>query len=238
LGAVQKDEGQDTLAGADPGFNINPVPTVLGFQANVVRQFGAYRSRNIGGPKDILPETYNKFFTFDRLYTLRWDLTRSLSVDFTATNRAWVDEDSGRLDRAARKRMWSNFWKGGRTISYMQSANATYTLPTAKIPALDWTTVRAGYSSTLHGRALRSWLLTWGNSIQNTQQRSLIADLDFTRLYSKWKLLGRLDQAGAAAPAKPPAAGKDTSRNKQPSFQRKVPELKGVAKGLAKVLTS
>ncbi|MDO6429710.1 cell surface protein SprA [Flavitalea sp. BT771] len=218
-------------------FNLNPVPSVLGFQANVVRQFGAYRSRNIGGPKDILPETYNKFFTFDRLYTLRWDLTRSLSVDFTATNRAWVDEDSGRLDKAARKRMWSNFWKGGRTILYMQSANATYTLPLSKIPALDWTTVRAGYSSTYTWTGASQLATYLGNSIQNTQQRTLLADLDFTRLYSKWKLLGRLDQAGAAQP-KPPAAGKDTGRNKQPTFQRPVPELKGVARGLAKVLTS
>ena len=218
-------------------FNLNPVPSVIGFQANVVRQFGAYRSRNIGGPKNILPETYNKFFTFDRLYTLRWDLTRSLSVDFTATNRAWVDEDSGRLDKAARKRMWSNFWKGGRTILYMQSANATYTLPLAKIPALDWTTVRAGYSSTYTWTGASQLATYLGNSIQNTQQRTLLADLDFTRLYSKWKLLGRLDQAGAA-PAKPPAAGNDTARNKQASFQRPVPELKGVVKGLAKVLTS
>lgn len=218
-------------------FNLNPVPSVLSFQANVVRQFGAYRSRNIGGPKDILPETYNKFFTFDRLYTLRWDLTRSLSVDFTATNRAWVDEDSGRLDKAARKRMWSNFWKGGRTILYMQSANATYTLPLAKIPALDWTTVRAGYSSTYTWTGASQLATYLGNSIQNSQQRTLLADLDFTRLYSKWKLLGRLDQAGGAA-ARPPAAGKDTARNKQPSFQRPVPELKGVVKGFAKVLTS
>jgi cell surface protein SprA len=217
-------------------FNINPMPSVLGFQANVVRQFGAYRSRNIGGPKDILPETYNKFFTFDRMYTLRWDLTRSLSVDYSATNRAWVDEDSGRLDGAARRRMWKNFWKGGRTILYMQSANATYTLPTAKIPALDWTSIRAGYSSTFTWTGASQLATYLGNSIQNTQQRTLLADLDFTRLYSKWKLLGRLDQSGAPPP-KPPATGKDTAKNK-PSFQRPVPELKGIAKGLAKLLTS
>jgi cell surface protein SprA len=217
-------------------FNLNPMPSVISFQANIVRQFGAYRSRNIGGPKDILPETYNKFFTFDRLYTLRWDLTRSFSVDFTATNRSWVDEDSGRLTKEGRRQMWSNFWKGGRTILYMQNANATYTLPLSKIPALDWTTVRAGYSATYTWTGASQLAAYLGNSIQNTQQRSLVADLDFTRLYSKWKLLGRLDQAGAAPP-KPPVNGKDTSRNK-PSFQRPVPELKGATRALAKLLTS
>ncbi|HXO77194.1 MAG TPA: cell surface protein SprA, partial [Puia sp.] len=94
-------------------FNFNPMPTVLSFQANIIRQFGAYRSRNVGGPENILPETFNKFFTFDRLYTLRWDFTKSLSLDYTATNRAWVDEDSGRLSKTGRKQMWDRFWRGG-----------------------------------------------------------------------------------------------------------------------------
>ncbi len=123
-------------------FNFNPVPGLLGFRADVTRQFGAYRPRNVGGPKLGLPETYDKYFTFDRNYNLRWDLTRSLNIDFTAINRAWVDEDSGRLDKSERKRVWDNFLKGGRTISYQQTANVSYVLPTSKLPVLDWTTAR------------------------------------------------------------------------------------------------
>ncbi len=216
-------------------FNFNPMPTVLGFQANIDRQFGAYRSRNIGGPKNLLPETYNKFFTFDRLYTLRWDLTRSLAIDFTATNKAWVDEDSGRLDHAARKRMWSNFWKGGRTVLYSQSANATYTLPTSKIPLLDWTTIRAGYSATYTWTGASQLATTLGNSLQNTQQKTVLADLDFTRLYGKWKLLRGLDQPAGNGAGKPPATSRDTARNKN-NFQ--APRLTGLPKALAKILTS
>ncbi|HXB91247.1 MAG TPA: cell surface protein SprA, partial [Puia sp.] len=215
-------------------FNFNPMPTVLGFQANAVRQFGAYRSRNIGGPADILPETFNKFFTFDRLYTLRWDLTRSLAFDFTATNKAWVDEDSGRLSKEGRKRMWDNFWKGGRTILYTQSANATYTLPTGKIPALDWTSVKAGYSATYTWTGASQLALTQGNSIMNTQQRIVTADLDFTRLYSKWKLLRSLD-------TQPPKNNNTGAKNPQDSARNAASqkfELKGVTKGLARLLTS
>ncbi|HTI07755.1 MAG TPA: cell surface protein SprA [Puia sp.] len=218
-------------------FNFNPMPTVLSFQANIDRQFGAYRSRNIGGPKNLLPETYNKFFTFNRLYTLRWDLTRSLAIDFTATNNAWVDEDSGRLDKSARRRMWGNFWKGGRTVLYNQSANATYTLPTSKLPLLDWTTIRAGYSATYTWTGASQLATTLGNTLQNTQQKTLLADLDFTRLYSKWKLLRGLDQPAGNNNnnGKPPANPKDTARNKN------VPQnlqLTGLPKALAKILTS
>ncbi|HEY6902058.1 MAG TPA: cell surface protein SprA, partial [Puia sp.] len=218
-------------------FNFNPVPTTMGFQANVNRQFGAYRSRNIGGPKGILPETYNKFFTFDRLYTLRWDFTRSLALDFTATNRAWVDEDSGRLSHAGRKKMWDRFWRGGRTVLYTQNVNLTYRVPINKIPALDWTTVTAGYSSSYTWTGASQLALTLGNMLQNTQQRNVTADLDFTRLYSKWGILRRLDQGagGQGRPPQPPGKpGQDTAKN-----QPKAPyELKGIAKGLAKLLTS
>ena len=219
-------------------LNFNPMPTVLGFQANIDRQFGAYRSRNIGGPVNLLPETFNKFFTFDRLYTLRWDLTRSLAVDFTATNKAWVDEDSGRLNKQERHQMWQNFWKGGRTVLYTQTANATYTLPTSKFPALDWTTVRAGYSASYTWTGASQLALTLGNSLQNTQQRTLLADLDFTRLYNKWKLLRSLDQT--AKPPLPGRGGADTSRGKKPSLTQgpPLPELKGVPKALARLLTS
>jgi cell surface protein SprA len=114
------------------------------FRGDITRQYGAYQARNVGGGKYQIPETFNKFFTIDRTYILRWDITRSLNIDFAALNKSWVDEDSGRLDNAQKKQMWSNFWKGGRTINYSQTANFTYTVPTNKIPALDWTTLRLG----------------------------------------------------------------------------------------------
>ena len=94
-------------------ININPVPSLLSFRADVFRQFGSFRPRNVGGPKGILPETYDKYFTFDRIYNLRWDLTRSLNVDFSATNKAWIDEDTGRLDKSEKQTMWDNFLKRG-----------------------------------------------------------------------------------------------------------------------------
>jgi cell surface protein SprA len=106
-------------------FNLNPVPSLLSFRADVNRQFGAFRPRNVGGPKSVLPETFDKYFTFDRIYNARWDISKSINLDFSATNRSWVDEDSGRLSDNGKKNMWDNFWKGGRTISYQHTANLT-----------------------------------------------------------------------------------------------------------------
>jgi cell surface protein SprA len=220
-------------------FNLNPVPAVITFRADVNRQFGAYRSRNIDGPKGVLPETYDKFFTFDRLYVLRWDITRSLNIDFSATNKGWVDEDSGRLDKAGRKDMWKNFWKGGRTILYQQTANFTYTVPTNKVPALDWTNFRLGYGSSYQWTGASTLALTLGNAIQNTQRKDVTGDLNFSRLYSKWRLLRELDQQALPAPKPLPGQRKDTSNHPPPITNADNDHhLNGVLKGLARLLTS
>lgn len=221
-------------------FNINPTPSLLGFRADIIRQFGAYRPRDVGVPKGISPETYDKFFTFDRVYNLRWDLTRSVNIDFTATNRAWVDEDSGRLDKNERKRMWDNFWKGGRTISYQQSATASYTLPTAKIPLLDWTTFRASYTATYNWLAASLLARSLGNTLGNTQQKNLTGELDFTKLYSKSRYLRALDVDAPPVPQPAPnnTNKADTTSGKKKRNKNQPVVLAGGVKFAGRILTA
>ncbi|HEY0680592.1 MAG TPA: cell surface protein SprA, partial [Chitinophagaceae bacterium] len=154
-------------------ININPVPSLLGFRADMHRQLGIFRPRNVGVPKSFTQETYDKFFTYDRLYNLRWDLTRSINLDFTALNRAWVDEDSGRLDKRERERMWNNFWRGGRNVSYSQRANLSYVLPTSKIPFLDWTSIRLSYIAKFDWIGASLVAKNLGNTLQNNQDKNI-----------------------------------------------------------------
>jgi hypothetical protein len=223
-------------------FNINPMPSLLGFRADVNRQFGAFRPRSVGTPKGMIPETYDKFFTFDRTYNLRWDLTRSLNLDYTALNRAWVDEDSGRLDENEKKRMWDNFWKGGRTIQYNQKATVSYTLPTSKIPFLDWMTVRAGYTATFDWLAASLIARNLGNTLSNSQQKNLTGELDFTRLYAKSRLLRAFDEdAPPPPPPAPPGApgAKTDSTGKKKKRDKNEPlVLPGAVKFAGRFLTS
>lgn len=196
-------------------FNLNPVPSLLGFRADVQRQFGSFRPRNVGGPKGALPETYDKFFTFDRVYNLRWDLTKSVNIDYSATNKSWIDEDSGRLDKADRKRVWDNFWKGGRTISFQQNANASYTFPTSKLPLLDWTTFRTSYNATFNWLGASLIARNLGNTLANTQTINVTGELDFTRLYQKSRFLRALEEDAPPAPQPPANNQPDTSGAKK-----------------------
>ena len=232
-------------------FNFSPMPSLLSFRGDAKRQFGAFRPRNVGGPKNVLPETYNKYFTFDRYYTLRWDFTRSLNLDFTATNLSRVDEAPGRLSSYEKKRMWNNFFKGGRNVSYQQQATFSYVLPTSKLPLLDWTTLRVGYVAKYGWLAssLDSVAKSLGNFLNNSQDKNATAELDFTRLYQKSRFLRALDwDAPKAAPVPAPPVTKNiadsTNKKGKKIKERKIkdpnelPELSTAVKVIGRLFTS
>ena len=52
-------------------LNVNYVPNLLNARFDGRRQFGAIRPRNVGGGAYKIPETYDKYFVFDRLYNMR-----------------------------------------------------------------------------------------------------------------------------------------------------------------------
>jgi len=180
-------------------FNFNYAPAQLSFRADVFRQFGATRPRNVGGGPYQIPETYNKYFTFDRYYVLQWNLTRSISIDFNAINNARIDEPAGRIDTKTKKdSVRQNLFKGGRNTNYAQDVTINYNVPTAKIPFLSWTSVRASYNTKYNWLAASLLARPLGNTLSNTQTRSLNGELKFEDLYNKSRFL-RAVYAGSTA---------------------------------------
>ena len=176
-------------------FNFNIVPSQLSFRADVNRQFGAIRPRSIGASKYSIPETYDKYYTFQRDYILRWNFTRSLNFDFTAVNNSRIDEPAGRLDTKQKKdTVWNNLLKGGRNTLYNHTANFTYTVPTNKFPLLDWTTINLRYQASYSWIGASRLAVELGNIIENGQQSEGTLQLDFTRLYQKSKWMRQLEQ--------------------------------------------
>ncbi|HEU4471845.1 MAG TPA: cell surface protein SprA, partial [Flavisolibacter sp.] len=188
-----------------------------------------------------LPETYNKFFYFDRFYNLRWEFTRSITFDFNAVNNARVDEPFGRIDTKEKKdSVKQNFLKGGRNTHYRHEATLSYTLPTSKLPLLDWTNIRATYSAKYDWIAGSLLDRDLGNTLVMGQTRNLTADLDFDRLYTKWKFLRAVYTDGQAKPVKDSARkgnGKDSIRRKQKN-PNDLPYVGPVPRFFAKMITS
>ncbi len=193
-------------------INFNYAPTQISFKADVFRQFGATSLRNVGGGPYKIPETYNKYFTFDRYYILQWNLTRSIFIDFMATNNARVDEPFGRIDTKEKKdSIRKNLFKGGRNTNYHQEATIRYNVPTQKIPFLDWTTLNASYNTKYNWLTASLLSKSLGNILSNTQTRTINGELKFEELYNKWRFLRAVS---TNAPAQPPGA-KDQKGDKK-----------------------
>jgi len=202
-------------------INFNYTPSQISFKADVFRQFGAMRPRNVGGDGIFkIPESYNKYFTFDRYYILQWNLTRSISLDFNAVNNARIDEPFGRIDTREKKNIVrENLAKGGRNTNYRHEATLTYNVPTQKIPLLDWTTLRASYNTKynwLAGSLLaRTDSIDLGNILANTQTRTINGELKFEELYNKVRFLRAVN---SVTPPRAPNTGsgnKDGAGNKR-----------------------
>ena len=176
-------------------LNINFVPSQITIRADVSRQFGAIRPRSIGASKYAIPETYDKWFVFQRDYVFRYNLTRSITMDFNATNNSRIDEPNGRIDTREKKdTVWRNLTKGGRNTLYNQTASLAYTLPTNKLPLTDWTTVNVKYQAVYRWIGASRLAVNLGNIVENSSQQEAMAQFDFNRLYQKSKWLSRLDQ--------------------------------------------
>ncbi|MEI6264075.1 MAG: cell surface protein SprA [Sphingobacteriia bacterium] len=177
--------------------NYNLKPSYLSFRADINRQFGEFIPRIVNNNNtkvDRVDTTYDKYFTFDRFYNMRWDLTRSLNFDFNATNNARVDEPFGRIDNSFKKdTVRKNFLSGGRNTLYVQKTLLNYNIPLNKFPFSDWITARYSYGTSYSWIGASRIAYNLGNTIENSQENNFNAQLSFGNLYAKSKWLRAID---------------------------------------------
>src|SRR5665213_2981976 len=223
-------------------FNINPIPSQLTFKADIFRQFGVLKPRSIGGDKYQTPETYDNYFTFNRNYIMRWELTHSITLDYSALNNSVIDEPFGRLDtKEKRDTVWHNLFAGGRNTVFNQTVNLSYNVPLSKLPLTDWMNLHVDYTANYNWIGASRLAVNLGNFLENGQQENATLQLDFVRLYSKSKWLRALEQ-----PLKSRQTGKgaDSTAKKPPPRPTNakapvdLPEVTGLARIFGKLLTS
>jgi len=186
-------------------FNINFAPTLVLARLDVDRSYLRSQYRNEQLSTAGVDPLFQKSFFINRFYTLNWDLTRNLRVDYTGTVMAVVDEPTGDLDTEQKQdSVKQNAWRFGRKTNYNHMIALNYTLPLDKSPLTDWIKADYRYTTTY------TWLTgaigqrdTLGNSIQNTRDQSIIGKFDLTKLYNKSKKLAALN-----APKRPSLPGR------------------------------
>ncbi|MCL2133619.1 MAG: cell surface protein SprA [Bacteroidales bacterium] len=181
-------------------FSLSPYPNQFSFNTDINRTYNEMQIRAVAAPDVIIPPTAAKDFTWDRTYNLNWDLTRSIRIDFSANNRARIDEPEGVIDkrndpegyRHWHDSTWNNFWRFGRNVQYYHRYDLTWQVPINKLPLLDWTNASLRYGGSYDWQAaplMKDDLFNPGNTIGNARNINASLMLSLENLYNKSSFL-------------------------------------------------
>jgi cell surface protein SprA len=205
-------------------FNFSPLPRALAFRIEGNRIYDERRDRSVSNALPA-PTIYNQDFQVTRTYNLQWDLAQSLKLTYNATNVSRVDEPRGRIDSPERRDSLlgnlltlgreqgvpykDNLINMGRTLSFNQTINTTYSLPINKIKLLNWVNASVTYNADFGWRTAALQNTDLGNTINNGQTMQGNATLSFSQFYKKFKWI---DKALKPIPPKNLVSKADSTR--------------------------
>jgi len=219
-------------------INFNPVPSSLAINSRINRNFNEQRSRNLVEGLSAQPTLKQRRFLFDWDYAVAFNFTKSLAVNFNATN-SFIYDAFGSGDDLE---IFNNFFNIGRPTQYNQKLNTTYKLPINKIPYLGFMSVDYAYTADFDWRATSqdaSIIERVGNLIQNANTHNVTGSLNFAKLYKDTKFENLFLKKKNRKKSSSNSLDKSTT-NKQVSTRKRKKEPFGrkVIKGFYDVITS
>ncbi|MEN8776853.1 MAG: cell surface protein SprA [Polaribacter sp.] len=171
-------------------FNFNPVPTTIGINSRINRNYTEQQSRNLVAGLADQPKLTQRRFLFDWDYTVGFDLTKSLTLNFNATN-SYIYDTFGNTDDI---QIFDEFFNTGRANHYHQKLNGTFQLPIDKLPFLSWVKADYAYTADFDWQAAAQseiningvdvpYVDLVGNVIQNANTHNLNTTFTFERFY-------------------------------------------------------
>jgi cell surface protein SprA len=219
-------------------FNFSYMPRLVSVRNTMDRGYSEFLMRNKSSYQILIEPNYVKTFSWNRLYDVRYDITRALKLEFNATNNARIDEPPGRINRNdddwefKRDSIMRNIRSFGRTTFYTHRANITYNLPINKLPMLDWVTANAGYAADFDWQAAPLAATEFGNTVENSNSKRLNINANFVNLYNKVGYLRQINQRVTARPGQrpqqrpgqPPAGQQEQQEQESPDYFKIVTE--------------
>jgi len=208
-------------------FNFYYLPQQLSFRTDLYRSYQESQLRNISSDHlnnsgIEIPVTFQKNFVWNRNYDVKWDLSKALKLDFSATNIARIDEPDGRVNKDEdpyqyevwKKQVWNNISGFGRTTNYNQVINANWNVPINRLPFLDFTSLSARYTTTYDWLAspIVADSIELGNTVKNSNQTQLNGQVNLVTLYNKVPYLRKLNQKYAIK-----GQGKNQQKSSRPN---------------------
>lgn len=210
-------------------FNFYYAPTSVAFRTNITRDYHTLQLRNLAEKGLTIPLTIEKSFLWNRMYDIKYDLSRSIKIDFSATNYAYIDEWDRTMDSSLRSSprydKWRQIKNGGHNRRYTHQFNVNYNVPINKLPLLDWTSASARYGGTYEWQLQPKFTdengvyTDLGNSIGNTRSIQLNGNISLTTLYNKVPIFRDLQ-------GQPRRDGQQQKEKKTVTFDRRYLNLK------------
>lgn len=138
-------------------FGINWLPQNVSFNTEMIRNYYELQERDMESTEgNQLPLTFSEQFLWNREFSIRWDFTKNLHVNFNSATHAEIEEPYTPINKdlypdqysAWKDSVWTSIKHFGRPLDYNQSFSASYQLPLNLIPIFDWVNSDASYNST------------------------------------------------------------------------------------------
>ena len=186
-------------------FGLNWLPQNIAFNTEMTRNYYELQERDLESIENTqLPLSFSEQFLWNREFSMRWDLTKNLHMNFHSATHAQIEEPYTPINkelyadqyRAWKDSVWTSVKHWGAPLDYNQTFEASYQLPLNLLPVFDWINADGKYS------AVYSWNKgtddeegnTYGNTITTNRDINLNGTFNLVKLYNHVPFLKEVNQ--------------------------------------------
>lgn len=182
-------------------FGLNWLPQNIAFNTEMTRDYYELQERDMetlmsgaAGVDSKLPLTFSEQFLWNREFSINWDLTKNLHMNFQSATHAQIEEPYTPVNKdlyadqyhAWKDSVWTSIRHWGAPLDYSQNFQASYRLPLNLLPVFDWVNSDASYNANY------SWERgtedeegnSYGNTINTQRELTLNGNFNLVKLYN------------------------------------------------------
>ena len=191
-------------------FGLNWLPQNIAFNTEMTRDYYELQERDMetlmsgaAGVDSKLPLTFSEQFLWNREFSINWDLTKNLHMNFQSATHAQIEEPYTPVNKdlyadqyhAWKDSVWTSIRHWGAPLDYSQNFQASYRLPLNLLPVFDWVNSDASYNANY------SWERgtedeegnSYGNTINTQRELTLNGNFNLLKLYNHVPFLKKVN---------------------------------------------
>lgn len=191
-------------------FGLNWLPQNIAFNTEMTRDYYELQERDMetlmsgaAGVDSKLPLTFSEQFLWNREFSINWDLTKNLHMNFQSATHAQIEEPYTPVNKdlyadqyhAWKDSVWTSIRHWGAPLDYSQKFQASYKVPLNLLPVFDWVNSDASYNANY------SWERgtedeegnSYGNTINTQRELTLNGNFNLVKLYNHVPFLKKVN---------------------------------------------